>query len=123
MPYLPLPHIGLACVLALANLGAAPSDGETTILDFETPAHAASLARKGNPVCAVSTERASRGKRSLRSAFVRYEPGMPQWPNLRLELQPLGALTDWRPFSELLIDMYVDSQAGVLVKVSLRSPN
>ncbi|MCK5804086.1 MAG: hypothetical protein KAI66_14720 [Lentisphaeria bacterium] len=53
--------------------------------------------------------------------FERYEQGRPQWPSCGIELDALAAPRDWRRFDELLIDLHVESDDDVLVKMVLTS--
>jgi len=94
---------------------------ERLIADFENPAHDTLLTKTGKSECAVSSLLASRGKRSSRMAFERYEQGMPQWPSCGIDLDAIDAPRDWRQFDELLIDLHVESAGDVLVKMVLTS--
>jgi len=110
----------LACVSAL-SLSCWSFSEDRLVADFENPAQETVFTATGRATCSLSTERSSRGKRSLRMTFERYERGMPQWPSCGFELQALGAPRDWREFNELLIDLYIESADDVLVKMVLTS--
>ena len=112
--------LGLWLTGPLARAQADPRHG-TVLADFEDSTHDALLTASGNPTAALSSEFASQGKRSLRMAFDSYVEGAPQWPAFTVELEEMGASGDWRRFSELLMDLHVQSADDVLVKVPLRS--
>lgn len=91
------------------------------VLDFERPSPAKTLARSGNPTCAVVAGFSSQGQRSMKMSFPAYEPGGPQWPACGMNLRELGAPGDWSGYPELLMDVHVESAAGVLVKITVTS--
>ena len=112
------------CVLisaALLLLAGQVLGEEMPISDFENAAHETPFTAGGGAECAVSSALASRGERSLRMSFKQYERGMPQWPSCGVELAAVDAPRNWRHFSELLIDLHVESADDVLVKVALAS--
>ncbi|MBT3379612.1 MAG: hypothetical protein HN742_18810 [Lentisphaerae bacterium] len=120
-------HLGVLWVSALIAvctliIPAGHAAGQAKqVADFEKTFQGSAVSTGGGAKCSVSTELTSRGTRSLRMVFERYEEGAAQWPSCGIELPALEAPRDWRNAAELLIDLHVESDDDVLVKMVLTS--
>ncbi len=116
-------RLALAIIVALPLMHATSAEPrEAVLLNFEDARSDGLDEQDANPQRAIDGERASAGDRSLRMSFKHYQVGMPQWPGFSIDLAEAGALRDWRPYSELLMDLHVESAGDVLVKIPLKSP-